>query len=243
MKKVLITGATSGIGLALAKAYANDGWHVFACGRDRTALNELKTAYANITDLNFDLTNKSQTFAVLEHIQTPLELIILNAGTCEYLNQGEIDSSLFRRVFDINFFGVLHCIEALQSRFDHNTHLAIMGSTAAYLPFTRAEAYGASKAAIAYLTHSLATDLAPKGVTVTLISPGFVQTPLSDKNDFAMPMRLSAQEAASAIQKGLASKRAEIHFPKKFSLILKLLSILPISLKRKLMLSLARRNT
>lgn len=243
MKRVLITGATSGIGFELAKRYADDGWLVYACGRNELALEKLTHQHSHMKTLCFDITDQQQTYAALHHIETAFNLIILNAGTCEYIDAGQIDSALFRRVFDVNLFGVLHCLEALQHNFSEHTHLAIMGSTAAYLPFARAEAYGASKAAIQYLTHSLAVDLHAKGTLVSLVSPGFVKTPLTDKNDFAMPMIINTTEAASYIKKGLDNKKEEVHFPFKFSCLLKCIAMLPIGLQRKLLIKLARESS
>lgn len=235
MKKVLITGASSGIGYELTKGYAMGGWQVYACGRNVSDLLELASVMPEILVLQFDVTDVNQTKNALSHIEFPLDLIILNAGNCEYVEKGKIDTNLFKRVFDINVFGVLNCIEALQDNFTEQTHIALMGSTASYLPLPRSAAYGASKAAISYIANSLAVDLEEKGVFISLISPGFVKTPLTDKNDFEMPMIISPEEAAKEIKIGLEKKQAEIHFPKKFSYFLKSIALLPIATQRKMM--------
>ncbi|HBH28499.1 MAG TPA: short-chain dehydrogenase, partial [Desulfofustis sp.] len=106
-------------------------------------------------------------------------------------------------------------------------HLVGIGSSAAYLPLPRAEAYGASKAAVAYLIETLRITLSPEQIDVSLVCPGFVKTPLTDKNDFAMPMRISVEQASRAIRRGIDKRQAEIHFPKRFTYILKTLSLLP----------------
>ncbi|MDD1779639.1 SDR family NAD(P)-dependent oxidoreductase [Enterovibrio sp. ZSDZ35] len=241
MKTVLITGASSGIGYQLAKDYAQDGWNVIACGRNSAKLESLSGVHGNICVLMFDATDKAQTLEALSCL-ADIDLIILNAGTCEYIDKGRIDVDLFKRVFDINLFGLLNCIEALQDSFTHKTHLALMGSTAAYLGLPRAEAYGASKAAVAYLAKSLAVDLERKGVFVSLISPGFVKTPLTDKNDFAMPMLISPEQASLEIRQGLAKRKSEVHFPRKFSYFLKMLSTLPSSMQIALVKKMTRKT-
>ncbi|OAN11731.1 short-chain dehydrogenase [Photobacterium jeanii] len=229
---VLITGASSGIGKQLALDYANAGSTVIACGQSEERLAALSQQNDNIRTLAFDVTDLAATQCAFDALSPLPKLIILNAGTCEYIEHGQIDSALFKRVFDVNLFGLLHCLEAMQDRFDDQTHLTFVGSTASYVPLPRAEAYGASKAALSYLAQTLSIDLAPRGVTVTLVSPGFVKTPLTDKNDFPMPMIVTPEVASEAIRTGIARKEKEVHFPKKFSLILKTISLLPLSIQQ-----------
>lgn len=237
MKSVLITGASSGIGKQLAQDYANDGWNVIACGQNKARLISLVESIEanyqkNITTLAFDITDVTQTKMALAQLSTFPQVIILNAGTCEYINHGEIDSALFKRVFDVNVFGTLYCLEALQSRFTSETHVVFISSSASYISLPRAEAYGASKAAITYLANTLALDLAYKNITITLVNPGFVSTPLTKKNDFTMPMIVTSAYASTKIRQGIAAKKAEIHFPIKFTLLLKAIALLPITLQR-----------
>lgn len=233
MKQVLITGASSGIGLQLATDYANDGWDVYACGKNQQRLQQLvMTAIGKITPLVFDVTNLEQTQQVLSQLETIPTLIILNAGTCEYIDDGVIDSKLFKRVFEVNFFGIIHCLEAMQARFTAATHLVFISSSAAYTALPRAEAYGASKAALSYLTNCLAIDLKNKVNTVTLVNPGFVATPLTNKNDFPMPMIVSSEYASLKIRQGISNRQAEIHFPVKFTLLLKVIALFPMSIQR-----------
>jgi len=109
-------------------------------------------------------------------------------------------------------------------------HLVVVGSSASYLPLPRAEAYGSSKAAVAYMVNTLRLDLHRENIAVSLVSPGFVETPLTRKNDFPMPFQVSVHEASRQIRRGIAARKNEIHFPKRFTYILKALSMLPNSL-------------
>ncbi|ARR51036.1 SDR family NAD(P)-dependent oxidoreductase [Photobacterium damselae subsp. damselae] len=242
-KSVLITGASSGIGRELALQYANDGYQVIACGQNNQKLVALMAEHPAIEALVFDVTDLEQTHKAFHSLPTIPSLIILNAGTCEYINHGEMDAQLVKRVFTVNVFGIANCIEALQARFDSHTHLVVMGSSASYLPLPRAEAYGASKAAIAYLTYSYALDVKEKGIFVSLVSPGFVKTPLTDKNDFAMPMLMSVSDAAQSIRAGITAKKTEIHFPAKFTYWLKLMALLPVNIQQWMVRKMTRRSS
>lgn len=231
---VLITGATSGIGLATAQFYAAKGFHVIACGRNETVLAGLNVGHF----LTFDITQPEQVnqagIELKQHLtdnELELSQVILNAGTCEYIDDViEFDAMLFSRVITTNLIAVGHCISAFLPLLTKGGQLGLMSSSATYLPFPRAEAYGASKAAISYLGRSLRLDLAAKpsiDIGVSVICPGFVDTPLTAKNDFAMPMQISSEQAAERIFKGMAQRQFEIHFPKRFTFILKCLSWLP----------------
>jgi len=224
--KIVITGATSGIGRQLAVDYQGEGHEVWALGRNEKALEELRSG--GMSTGQVDLTDRDATLTWFSG-QDSFDLAILNAGTCEYIDLPGFDSGLVQRVMRANVESVAISIEAVLPLLRNSTrgHLAVVGSSAAYLPLPRAEAYGASKAAIAYMVEALRLDLSRENIAVSLICPGFVRTPLTDLNDFQMPFRISVQQASDYIRKGLLKKRAEIHFPKRFTYILKLLSLLP----------------
>jgi short-subunit dehydrogenase len=224
--RILITGATSGIGRQLALDYRKDGQEVWAIGRNETALGELEAKEINTGRV--DLTDREGSLSYFASLPE-LDLAILNAGTCEYINMPEFDSQLVSRVMRANVESLAISLEGILPllRRGKTRHLAVVGSSAAYLPLPRAEAYGASKAAAAYMTDTLRIPLVKEGFTVSLICPGFVKTPLTDKNDFPMPQRITVVEASAAIRRGLERKQAEIHFPKSFTYALKLLSLLP----------------
>lgn len=223
---VLITGATSGIGKQLALDYLAQGDQVWAVGRNEKSLDDLQGR--GLQTGRLDLTDRDRS---LEWFKTldQLDLAILNAGNCEYIDLPEFDSASVLRVMRANVDSLAISIEGVLPllRMSSNPHLAIVGSSAAYLPLPRAEAYGASKAAVAYMANSLRVDLKREGIAVSLICPGFVKTPLTDLNDFAMPFRITTEEASYAIRKGLGKRKSEIHFPQKITLLMKLLAWLP----------------
>ena len=171
-----------------------------------------------------------------------LDSVILNAGTCEYIEVQQFDSALIERVLNTNLLAASYCIEAALPllRAGNRPHLVGIASSVTYLALPRAGAYGASKAALRYLLQSLRIDLAAEGIDVTLVSPGFVDTPLTARNDFAMPMRWSARKAARHIHQRLPHRHLEIAFPAPFIFGLKLLSWLPGRLQLALAKRLAR---
>lgn len=230
---ILITGATSGIGKQLALDYHKQGHQVWAVGRNESALNELQTMDMKTGRLDLTLRDIClEWFTTLPH----MDLAILNAGNCEYIDLPRFDSESVLRVMRANVDSLAISIEGVLPllRKSGDGHLAIVGSSAAYLPLPRAEAYGASKAAVAYMANSLRVDLQKEGIPVSLICPGFVKTPLTDLNDFNMPFRITTEEASSAIQRGLKKRKSEIHFPKKFTYMMKFLSWLPTPVWTKL---------
>ncbi|CAI1170258.1 Serine 3-dehydrogenase [Serratia fonticola] len=238
MMTVLITGASSGIGAGLAKSWADDDCQVIACGRDRARLEALQQYSPNITLRVFDMTDREACHLALADCTA--DLIVLCAGTCEYLEQGVVDAALVERVMSTNFQGPVNCLAALQTQLLPGSRVALVSSMAHWLPFPRAEAYGASKAALTWFANSLRLDWEPKGIAVTVVSPGFVDTPLTRKNDFPMPGQVSVDDAVKAIRHGLAKGKKHIAFPTGFSLVMKLLSGLPNFLQRRLLRRMVR---
>lgn len=235
-KLIWLTGASSGIGYALCEALLKKGNRVYASARNCEPLLTLKNQYQHLYLIPCDISDQdSLAHAALQiHAYTPyLDMLIANAGTCEYLDVEQFDSALIKRVMDTNFMGTVYSIETalpfLKQAF--SPQIIAVSSSVAYLPMPRAQAYGASKAALSHFMESLYSDLQHRGFRMSIVSPGFVQTSLTDKNDFAMPMRISASQAAKHIIHGIEKNQWDIHFPKRFTRILKIISLLPAGLR------------
>ncbi|MCB9026531.1 MAG: SDR family NAD(P)-dependent oxidoreductase [Bdellovibrionaceae bacterium] len=232
MKNILITGASSGIGRQLALDYSSAGNKVYAVARSKNKLLELKKeASGELDTIVTDISLRSKVVEEFSKLKD-LDIVILNAGTCEYVDIENFNSKLFERVFNVNVFGTVYCIEALLPKIKKGGQLVIVSSMARLLPFTRSEAYGSSKAAVDYIAKSLAVDCEGCGITVHTVSPGFVKTPLTDKNNFSMPFLVSVSEASRIIKKALQQGKRNISFPKRLGWILTLCSLLPANLQR-----------
>lgn len=238
-RSIWLTGASSGIGLALAVELLNAGHRLALTARTLGPLEELDSRYPQQVLLApGDITHSEQVKEIGERIAQvwgSLDTVILNAGTCEYINARHFDAALFERVVRTNLLAGAYCVqEALPLlRLGRRPHLVAVASSVTYLPLTRAEAYGASKAGLRYLFEALRIDLAAEEIDVTLINPGFVDTPLTASNDFAMPMRWPADKAARHIAERLQRPRRplEINFPAPFIFALRALALLPASLQ------------
>ena len=234
-KVIWITGASSGIGRALVIMLSELDNDLYISSRSRAGLETTKQLCRhqdNIHILEGDLTSKATNQSICEHIKSTsghLDIAILNAGTCEYVDINEFDSALFQRLIDSNYMSIIFGIEATLPllKISNHAHLVGMSSTAAYLGLPRSEAYGATKAAIRNLFRALKVTLSPYNINVSTICPGFVKTELTDRNNFPMPCIVSAEKAAEEILKGIAANKHEIHFPKRFSYALKAIALLP----------------
>ena len=230
---IWITGASSGLGKSLALQLAASGNQVIASARNETELNKLAAVDANIVPLVCDITDEKAMDDVrsqLVEIAPTLDLVILNAGTCEYLDFPEPDWSAVRRVMEVNFFGTVNCVNIalpLLRQSSDRGHVVAVASQVTAAPFPRAEAYGASKAAMRYFFDSLRIDLAADDIDVTVVNPGFVDTPLTRKNDFPMPFLMPVDEAATRIIKNIAARPRTYSFPLRLSALLLLSKLMP----------------
>ena len=162
---------------------------------------------------------------------TPIDLVVISSGSWQAMRPTELDPAVFREAVDINFTGVINVLSAvIPAMVEHGGgHIAIVASVSGYRGLPNAAAYSPMKAALINLAESIRPQLMRKGVHVTIVNPGFVDTPMTSVNKFPMPFLMSAETAADRIAKGLYSRRYEIAFPTRFVMILKLLRILPNS--------------
>lgn len=247
---IWIIGASTGIGLAVANAYADDGARVIISARNQSALEEMAISNPLFDALAMDVSQESsveKASAFIESRYGYVNKVIINAGICEYIDSLKIDVESVKRVMDVNFFGAINVVNGalplLRAVPEDNIcgkQLAFVSSSVTYQALTRAGAYGSSKAALSYFAESLSLDVRHEGIDVRIISPGFVKTPLTDQNDFPMPARISAENAAKRILNGLDGSSFDINFPKRFTWTLKFLHMLPISWRHYLLAKTSR---
>ena len=245
-KTIWITGASTGIGRALAIKFAKNGWNVAASARRENLLKELEELNQDIYSFPLDVTDKEKCKEVFKKIEDKFKTIdisFFSTGTCDPGKEKEIDVEQIENVMKVNFFGTLNCIKSVEKYYRNKKsgHISIVSSIAGYRGLPNSTGYGPSKSALNNLAESLFFDFKRYGVRVSLISPGFIKTPMTDKNDFKMPFLSTTDFAADKIYEGLVnSNKFEIHFPKQLTLILKLLIILPYTLYLKLISKLTK---
>ena len=233
MKNIWITGASSGIGKALTLKFAEEGWQVAISARRENLLNELSELNKNISSFPLDVNNKDRCKETFEQIikkYQNIDICFFCTGTWDPKKEKDIDIEQIEHVMKVNFFGTLNCIKAVEQYFKDKKsgHISIVSSVAGYRGLPNSTGYGASKAALNNLAESLYFDFGRKNVRVSLVSPGFIKTPMTDKNEFKMPFLKTPEFAAEKIYNGLVNGTSfEIDFPKELTLILKLLKILP----------------
>lgn len=247
---IWITGASSGIGLAMAKQLARQGNRVIATARNPATLGELSESEPGISSMPCDVSDRSSVSAAAEKISAgfgTIDRLVVNAGTAEYFDLDKPDWAMMERVMAVNYFGAVNTVasalpllRASSGRSDKPPQIVAMASLATELAFPRAEAYGASKAALHYFFDALRVDLA-LSIAVTVVQPGFVKTPLTDKNDFPMPFLVEARDAASRIIKQMEDRPRLIRFPKRLSMTLRTMRLFP-GLWQRLAISKLRRQ-
>ncbi len=234
---VWITGAGKGIGRAVAERHAGDGWTVCVSARTESDLESLRKECGEdrVHAYPLDVTKAEDVEHCIDRIEAevgPIDRAIFNAGThkAESLEEFSVDST--RKLVEVNLMGVINGLAPILARFRNRKagHVAVVASLAGYRGLPTAASYGATKAALINLCEALKPDLDAAGIRISLINPGFVKTPLTDRNDFPMPFLTPVDDAARAICKGLESSRFEITVPRRFAAIMKILRVLPDTL-------------
>ena len=235
-KTIWITGGSTGIGKALAIKFANEGWNVAISARRENLLKEISEKYENIFSFPLDVTDKSKCKEVFGNIKNKfdnIDICFFSTGTWDPKKEKDIDLEQMEEVFKINFFGTVNSIKAVEKHFKEKNDgiISIVSSIAGYRGLPNSTGYGPSKSALNNLAESLYFDFKRFGVRVCLVSPGFIKTPMTDKNDFKMPFLKTPEYAADKIYDGLTNKNIfEIHFPKALTILLKIFSFLPSKL-------------
>jgi len=229
-QRVWLIGASSGIGEATARLLMARGAQVALTSRNRETLTALADGSALVAPA--DVTDRASLQAAFDTIRTrfgDIDVAIINAGTHQPVRAWELDAVAAENLVQVNLGGAMNVSALLAPYFAQrgSGRLAITASVAGYGGLPSGLVYGATKAALINFAETLYLDLAPRGVAVHLINPGFVKTPLTDLNDFKMPALIEADEAAREILSGIERGAFEIHFPKRFTRVLKLLNLLP----------------
>ena len=240
-QRVWLIGASSGIGAATAAALQARGAQVLVSARSAGALDAFvaENTEADGTRLTpqawpLDVTDAQAVTRTAQAIlqQGPLDLVLYCAGHYREMRATAMDMADLKRHLDINYTGALHVIDAvLPSLIARGSgHVSLISSVAGFRGLPKSLAYGPTKAALTNLAETLYLDLGPLGVGVSVVHPGFVQTPLTAQNDFTMPALITPDQAAQAMVDGWANGAFDIHYPKRFTRWMKLLRLLPYRL-------------
>ncbi|MBA3038428.1 MAG: SDR family NAD(P)-dependent oxidoreductase [Alphaproteobacteria bacterium] len=232
-----VTGASSGIGRALALRLARDGWTIAASARGVDELASLAAeSNGQIVAFPLDVTDGEAVKATFQAIGAdlgPADLAVFAAGTYFRDYAADFDSGRFGTMVGLNLVGTAHCLEAVMPEMiaRKSGQIAVVASVSGYVGLPGAASYGATKAALNVMCEAFQPELAAHGVRISIVNPGFVDTPLTRKNDFPMPFLVSAESAADSIVGGLAAGSYEIVFPWKMAVAMKLLHALPARLR------------
>jgi NADP-dependent 3-hydroxy acid dehydrogenase YdfG len=234
-----ITGASSGIGEALIAQLVARGARVAISARReerlRTLAHAWRTRGADVAAFPLNVIDRAAnatTVAAIEAALGPIDLAIFNAGGHLKGSGRRFDGRQYVDIMELNYCGVVYGLEAvLPGMLERRRgHVAGVASLTGYRPIPTAGAYGASKAALIHMLDAIRFDLEPRGIAVTVVNPGFVKTPLTDRNRFPMPFLMPVDRAAEIIVSGLERERREVHFPKRLSWTLKAMRVLPYPL-------------
>ncbi|MEM6781916.1 MAG: SDR family NAD(P)-dependent oxidoreductase [Pseudomonadota bacterium] len=226
-------GASSGIGAALARNLSERGAVLALSARSEGKLNDLNTQlggghHAFPFDVS-DVETFTHTTAAVQEKLGVIDSVIFLAALYDPGSIEDMDLAKAHKTVDVNLKGAFTLVDTVLPimKEQGGGQIALCGSVAGYRGLPNGQPYSATKAAIVSLAETMRAELDNTGIDVKLISPGFVRTPLTDKNDFKMPMMVEPEDAAEEIAKGLQSSAFEIHFPKKFTYMVKFLQIIP----------------
>lgn len=244
-RKVWIIGGSSGIGAAVGRALLARGARVVLSARDRGRLEEVAAGASGAIVLPFDAGDAAawQVAAATVHtMEDPVDLLVYCAADYVPQRVWDVRAAAVSKTLNVNLAGVYFGVEAVLPRMLERREggIALVASVAGYMGLPGAAVYGPTKAALINLAELLYCEVARRGLGVYLINPGFVATPLTAKNGFRMPALRTPEQAAEAIVRGLERGRFEIHFPKRFTLVLKAIRLLPQRLRLKLLMRLVR---
>ena len=232
-KTIWITGASSGIGKALAIKFAQEGWKVAISARRENLLKEISKSQNNIDYFPLDVTDIEKCKIVFNDVKKKLgdiNISVFCTGIHDPKSEKKLNLEKVRKIMEVNFFGTVNSINAVYDYYKDKKsgQISIVSSVAGYRGLPAAGGYCASKSALSSFAESLYFDFKRENVRVSLVSPGFIKTPMTDQNDFPMPMIKSPEFAAEQMFKGLTkSKSFEIHFPKTFTSLMKVLRVIP----------------
>ncbi len=232
---VWVIGASSGIGRAFAEKIAGMAQNIAVSARSKDALLDMESQGRGITAFPLDITDANAVETAARDILGrfgAIDTAVLSAGAWRPLEPGDIDLESIRAGVEVNYMGAIHAISALVPimKQQGKGHIVIVGSLSGYRGLPRTVNYGPTKAALINLAETLKLDLERFNIRITLVNPGFVDTPLTKKNDFKMPQLISADQAADYIISGMAKERFEIRFPQPFASVMGMLRNAPNAL-------------
>ena len=232
-KTVWLVGASSGIGQASAHALHAQGAKVFVSARNAGALAGFTQSHPGAVALALDVTDRAAVNTAAQTVLAagPLDLVMYCAGYYKELRATGFDLTEMLRHSEVNYRGALYLLDAVLPAFlaRQAGHISFISSVAGYGGLPKSLAYGPTKAALINLAETLYMDLKDSRIGVSLICPGFVETPLTAQNQFTMPALISPEQAAQEILRGWRKGQFEIHFPKRFTRWMKTLRLLPYS--------------
>lgn len=233
-KTVWLVGASTGIGRATAHALHAQGAKVFVSARSQPALDSFALEHPGARVLAMDAADEASVKAAAQTVLAagPLDVVLYCAGYYKEQRATQFDLGQMLRHNQVNYIGALYLLDALLPHFlaRKSGHISLVSSVAGYRGLPQSLAYGPTKAALINLAETLHVDLMDSRIGVSLICPGFVDTPLTAQNKFAMPGLIKPEQAAEEILRGWAKGEFEIHFPKRFTFFMKALALLPPAL-------------